>query len=79
MPSATTKYGPMLARCVSVICEPIQSQITGLPNHSISPPSTIRTTRPVCLAVRDIRLPMIVPGMPLSGLWQNRAWRSPRA
>ena len=51
----------MLARWVSDICDPIQSQITGLPNHSINPPRTISATRPVCLAVRDIHLAIIVP------------------
>ena len=38
----------MLARWFSDICEPIQSHITGLPNHSINPPSTITVTRPAC-------------------------------
>ena len=40
----------MLARCVSDNCEPIHSHITGLPNHSINPPSTITATRPAWLS-----------------------------
>src|SRR5438093_8525361 len=59
------------------MCEPIQSQITGLPSQSISPPRTISAIRPACVAFFLIcPPPHCLP--PIIVRWENCfSWLAP--